>query len=140
VADAVGNALHLGTAPRIVWSIAKWPMVVAIMVLLLSLLFRIAPNVRQPRFRWLTVGGAVALISWAIASFGFGFYVSNFGSYDATYGSLGAVIAFLVWIFLSNCALMFGVEINAELQQGRAMQGGAPPVEPVLPPKAPAQS
>jgi membrane protein len=140
VADAVGNALHLGSAPRIAWSIAKWPMLVAIMILLLSLLFWIAPNVRQPRFRWLTVGGAVALISWAIASIAFGFYVSNFGSYDATYGSLGAIIAFLVWLFLSNCALMFGVEINAELQQGRAIQGGAPPKAPVLPPKAPAQS
>ncbi|MEV4756516.1 YihY/virulence factor BrkB family protein [Micromonospora sp. NPDC049559] len=143
VADAVGDALHLGNAPRTVWSIAKWPVLVAIIMLLLSLLFWIAPNVRQPRFRWLTVGGAVALVVWALATFGFGFYVSRFASasYDLTYGSLGAVIAFLVWLYLSNCALMLGVEINAEVQRGRALQGGATDVrEPVLRPRTPADS
>jgi membrane protein len=109
------------------------------MMVLLSLLFWIAPNVRQPRFRWLTPGGAVALVSWVLASFGFGLYVANFGSYDATYGSLGAVIAFLVWLYLSNCALMLGVQINAELQRGRVLQAGVPdPDEPVLEPKSPA--
>jgi membrane protein len=109
------------------------------MMVLLSLLFWIAPNVRQPRFRWLTPGGAVALVAWAPASFGFGLYVANFGSYDATYGSLGAVIAFLVWLYLSNSALMLGVQINAELQRGRVLQAGEPdPDEPVLPPKTPA--
>ncbi|GIG92608.1 YihY/virulence factor BrkB family protein [Plantactinospora endophytica] len=138
VTDAVGNALNLGNAPRTAWTVAKWPVLVAIMMLLLSLLFWIAPNVRQPRFRWLTVGGAVALVSWAIVSAGFGFYVSRFDSYNVTYGSLGAIIAFLVWLYLSNCAVMLGVEINAEVQRGRALQGGAePPVEPALPPKSP---
>jgi membrane protein len=139
VTDAVGNALSLGNTPRAVWTIVKWPLLVVSMMLLLSLLFWIAPNVRQPRFRWLTVGGAVALFSWLLASFAFGLYVRNFGSYDVTYGSLGAVIAFLVWLYLSNCAVMFGVEINAELQRGRALQGGAVgPVEQALPPRAPA--
>ncbi|MDG4788360.1 YihY/virulence factor BrkB family protein [Micromonospora sp. WMMD1102] len=140
VADAVGDRLGLGDAPRTAWSVAKWPVLVGIMMLLLSLLFWIAPNVRQPRFRWLTVGGAVALVSWAVVSVGFGFYVSRFNSYDATtYGSLGAVIAFLVWLYLSNCAVMLGVEINAEVQRGRARQGGAEePVQPALPPKTPA--
>ncbi|MDW5325983.1 YihY/virulence factor BrkB family protein [Plantactinospora sp. KLBMP9567] len=139
VTDAVGDWLGLGNAPRTAWTVAKWPVLVAIMMLLLSLLFWIAPNVRQPRFRWLTVGGAVALASWAVVSAGFGFYVSRFDSYDVTYGSLGAVIAFLVWLYLSNCAVMLGVEINAEVQRGRARQGGAEePVEPALPPKSPA--
>ncbi|MEO3928058.1 YihY/virulence factor BrkB family protein [Micromonosporaceae bacterium B7E4] len=137
VTDAVGDWLRLGNAPRTAWTVAKWPVLVAIMMLLLSLLFWIAPNVRQPRFRWLTVGGAVALASWAVVSAGFGFYVSRFDSYDVTYGSLGAVIAFLVWLYLSNCAVMLGVEINAEVQRGRARQGGAEePVEPALPPKS----
>lgn len=136
VTDAVGNALGVGSAPRTAWTVAKWPLLLAVMMLLLSLLFWVAPNVRQPRFRWLTVGGAVALLVWAVASFGFGLYVVNFGSYDATYGSLGAVIAFLVWMYLGNCAVVFGVEINAELQRGRAIQGGAPDRgQPVLPPK-----
>lgn len=139
VADAVGNALHLGNTPRTVWAVLKWPLLLALMMTLLSLLFWIAPNVRQPRFRWLSVGGAVALLSWALVTVVFGLYVANFGSYNVTYGSLGAVIAFLVWFYLSNCALMFGVQINAELQRGRLIQGGAEdPGDPVLPPREPA--
>ncbi|OZV78822.1 ribonuclease [Micromonospora echinospora] len=141
VAEAVGNLLNLGDAPRTAWSVAKWPVLAMVLMVLLSLLFWIAPNVRQPRFRWLTVGGAVALLAWTLVSFGFGLYVANFGSYDVTYGSLGAVIAFLVWLYLSNCALMFGVQINAELQRGRMMQAGDPaPEEPVLTPKRAAES
>ncbi|WBB69791.1 YihY/virulence factor BrkB family protein [Micromonospora sp. WMMD812] len=141
IADAVGDVVHAGGLSRTVWSVSKWPVLALIMMVLLSLLFWIAPNVRQPRFRWLTPGGAVALAAWALASFGFGLYVANFGSYNATYGSLGAVIAFLVWLFLSNSALMLGVQINAELQRGRRLQAGEPePEEPLLPPKAPAGS
>ncbi|NJP32507.1 YihY/virulence factor BrkB family protein [Micromonospora thermarum] len=137
VTDAVGDLIGAGGLARTVWSIVKWPVLALIMMVLLSLLFWIAPNVRQPRLRWLTPGGAVALLSWVVASAGFGLYVANFGSYDATYGSLGAVIAFLVWLYLSNSALMLGVQINAELQRGRALQAGARhPEEPLLPPKA----
>ncbi|MFI7577159.1 YihY/virulence factor BrkB family protein [Micromonospora sp. NPDC049497] len=139
VTDAVGNLINAGGLARTVWSVLKWPLLAMIMMVLLSLLFWIAPNVRQPRFRWLTPGGAVALVSWVLASFGFGLYVANFGSYDATYGSLGAVIAFLVWLYLSNSALMLGVQINAELQRGRVLQAGVQdPDEPVLEPKSPA--
>jgi membrane protein len=141
VTDAVGNALDLGDAPRTAWTVLKWPALVLIAMLLLSLLFWIAPNVQQPRFRWLTVGGVVTLIGVALASFGFGLYVGYFGSYDVTYGSLGAVIAFLVWLYLCNCAVMLGVEVNAEVQRGRAIQGGADdPDDPVLPPRSLAHS
>ncbi|SDZ33836.1 membrane protein [Micromonospora pattaloongensis] len=135
VANAVGDALHLGDAPRTAWNIVKWPLLVAVMMLVLALLFWFAPNVEPPRFRWLTVGGAVTLVVWALASVAFGIYVANFGSYDATYGSLGAIIAFLVWLYLSNCALLFGVEVNAELQRGRAMQAGELKPDEPLPPK-----
>ncbi|MEV4638906.1 YihY/virulence factor BrkB family protein [Actinoplanes sp. NPDC049548] len=137
--DAVGNSLHAGTTARTAWSIGRWPVLVMILMLLLSLLFWIAPNVRQPRFRWLTLGGAVALLAWALASFGFGLYVANFGSYDKTYGSLGAIIAFLVWLYLANSALMLGVEINAEVQRGRQLQAGEKDPDPPLPPKEPAE-
>jgi membrane protein len=138
VVDAVGNVLHLSDATRLAWSVGRWPVLVAILMLLLSMLFWIAPNVRQPRFRWLTLGGAVALLVWVIASAGFGVYVANFGSYDKTYGSLGAVIAFLVWLYLSNSAVMLGVEINAEVQRGRQLQAGDPDPDPPLPPRSPA--
>ncbi|SCL33258.1 membrane protein [Micromonospora nigra] len=141
VTDAVGELVGAGGAARAAWSLLKWPVLALVAMMLMSLLFWIAPNVRQPRFRWLTPGGAVALVSWAVASFGFGLYVANFGSYDTTYGSLGAVIAFLVWLYLSNSALMLGVQINAELQRGRMLQAGAADTEePVLPPRSPAAS
>jgi membrane protein len=133
--DAVGNALHAGDAAKLTYSIGRWPVLVLILMVLLSLLFWIAPNVKQPRFRWLTLGGVVALASWAVASFGFGLYVANFASYDKTYGSLGAVIAFLVWLYLSNSALMLGVEINAEVQRGRQLQAGNQDPDPPLPPR-----
>ncbi|SBT39536.1 YihY/virulence factor BrkB family protein [Micromonospora narathiwatensis] len=140
VTDAVGDRLHAGGLTRALWTVAKWPLLALVAMTLLSLLFWIAPNIRQPRFRWLTPGGGLALLAWVAASAGFGLYVANFGSYDVTYGSLGAVIAFLVWLYLSNCALLLGVQVNAELQRGRVMQTGAgDPGEPVLPPRAPAE-
>ncbi|MGX6601091.1 YihY/virulence factor BrkB family protein [Micromonosporaceae bacterium Da 78-11] len=132
--DAVGDALHAGAVAKQFWSIGRWPVLVLIATLLLSLLFWIAPNVRQPRFRWMTVGGSVALIAWTVVSSGFGLYVANFGSYDRTYGSLGAIMAFLVWIYLSNIALLLGVEVNAEVQRGRLLQAGDPdPHAPLAP-------
>jgi membrane protein len=137
VTDAVGNQLHLGSTVRVVWSVVKWPALLLIAMLLMALLGWIAPNVQQPRFRWLTVGGFVTLFVIAVASFGFGLYVANFSSYDKTYGTLGGVIAFLVWLYLVNCAVLFGVEVNAELQRGRAIQGGEPSGDPVLPPREP---
>ncbi|MET8041040.1 YihY/virulence factor BrkB family protein [Micromonospora sp. NPDC005215] len=136
VTDAVGDLINAGGLARTAWSVAKWPVLAMVMMVLLSLLFWIAPNVRQPRFRWLTPGGVVALVSWTAVSFGFGLYVANFGSYDTTYGSLGAAIAFLVWLYLSNSALMLGVQINAEVQRGRQLQAGdVDPDGPVLPPR-----
>ncbi|GAB7037565.1 MULTISPECIES: YihY/virulence factor BrkB family protein [Catenuloplanes] len=138
VADAVGDALHLGDTPLRIWGFARWPVLALVGMLLLALLFWIAPNVRQPRFRWLTVGGFVTLLAASLVSFGFGLYVANFGSYDRTYGSLGAVIAFLVWLYLINSAVMLGVEINAQVARGRALQGGVEDPDPPLPPKDPA--
>ena len=136
--DAVGNALNAGATARLFWSIGRWPVLVMIAMLVLSLLFWIAPNVRQPRFRWLTVGGAVALLAWAVASAGFGLYVANFGSYNRTYGSLGAIMAFLVWIYLSNIALLLGVQVNAEVQRARLRQAGdQDPKTPLAPRLAP---
>jgi membrane protein len=137
--DAVGNALGAGETTRQIWSVGRWPVLVAIATLVLSLLFWIAPNVRQPRFRWLTVGGAVSLLVWSVASFGFGLYVANFGSYNRTYGSLGAIMAFLVWIYLSNIAVLLGVQVNAEVQRARLRQAGDEnPKTPLAPRLAPA--
>ncbi|MDQ7904195.1 YihY/virulence factor BrkB family protein [Phytohabitans sp. ZYX-F-186] len=130
VTDAIGDALGAGDTARLTWSILKWPVLVLVMMVLLGLMFWIAPDAERPRFRWITIGGAVTLVVWAIASFGFGLYVANFGSYGATYGTLGGVIAFLVWLYLSNCAVLLGVEINAEARRVTMPERGFAPETP----------
>jgi membrane protein len=133
---AVADAMHANATVRELWSIGRWPVLVAIAVTLLSLLFWASPNVKQPRLRWLTVGGTVALVAWAATSSLFGLYVANFGSYNRTYGSLGAIMAFLVWIYLSNVALLLGVEVDVEVQRGRLRQAGDEDTEAPLAPRS----
>ncbi len=124
VAKAVGDFFGLGEATLLVWNIAKWPVIVLIAVFVLALLYYAGPNIRQPKFRWVSVGSFVALLVWAIATTGFGFYVANFGNYDAVYGSLGGVIVFLLWVWITNNALLFGAELDAELERARQLQAG----------------
>jgi membrane protein len=126
VAQAIGDAIGLGDTAVTVWNIVKWPIIVIVVSLMIAALYHIAPNVQQPRFRWFTLGGFVALLVWVVASAGFAFYVAHFGSYNKTYGSLGAVITFLVWLWISNLAILFGAEVNAELERGRELQAGQP--------------
>jgi membrane protein len=136
VAKAIGDALGLGQTALTVWNIAKWPVIVIIVSVMIAGLYHIAPNVKQPRFRWFTLGSFLALVLWVIASAAFGFYVANFGSYNKTYGSLGAVISFLVWMWITNNVLLFGAEVNAEVERGRELQAGQPAEEDIqLPPR-----
>ncbi|MCV7195270.1 YihY/virulence factor BrkB family protein [Mycobacterium angelicum] len=124
VADAVGNALGLGSVAQAVWAVAKWPVILVLVTVAVAILYYATPNVQQPRFRWLSIGAAVAIVVWALASFGFGCYVSNFGTYNKTYGALGGVIVFLLWLWITNLALLFGAELDAELERGRQLQAG----------------
>jgi membrane protein len=137
LARAVGDAVGLGSVVVTIWDIAKWPVLALIVSGIFSLLYYATPNVRQPRFRWLTVGGGIALVVWVIASLGFGFYVSNFSSYNKTYGALAAVVVFLVWLWISNLALLFGAEFDAELERERELAAGIPHAEQTiqLPPR-----
>jgi membrane protein len=136
VAQAVGNALGVGDTFVLVWNIAKWPVLLAIVIVIVALLYYATPNVKQPKFRWVSVGAVVAIVVWIIASAAFGFYVSNFSSYDKTYGALAGVIAFLLWLWLTNLALLFGGELDAELERGRELQSGIAAEETVqLPPR-----
>ena len=89
-----------------------------------GMLYHAAPNVRRPRFRWISVGAAVAILAWLIASLSFSVYVANLGSYDKTFGALAGVIAFLLWLWITNVALLFGAELNAEMERGRQLQAG----------------
>ena len=124
VAEAVGSAVGLEDASVTIWNIAKWPVMLAIVVAMVAVLYYFTPNVRQPRFRWVSVGAAVAILAWIVASLGFGFYVSTFGSYNKTYGSLAGVVVFLLWLWITNLALLFGAEIDAELERVRELEAG----------------
>ena len=135
-AEAVGDAIGLGSTVVTVWNIAKWPVMLLVVMVIVGLLYYATPNVKQPKFRWISVGAAVAIVVWIIASALFGFYVANFSSYDKTYGSLAGVIVFLLWLWITNLALLFGGELDAELERGRELQAGMPAEEEIqLPPR-----
>src|SRR4051794_39755213 len=131
VARAIGDAIGLSSTVVTVWNIAKWPIIVIIISLMIAGLYNVAPNVKQPKFRWFTLGGFLALVLWVIASVAFGFYVAHFGSYNKTYGSLGAIICFLVWLWITNNVILFGAEVNAELERGRELDAGQPAEEDI---------
>jgi len=133
VADQVGQWIGIGSTGLLIWGIAKWPVIVILVSLAICLLYWAAPNVRQPkpRFLWLTAGSVLAVLLWLIASVGFGIYVANFGSYNKTYGSLAGVIVFLVWLWISNLAVLLGAAFDAELVRGRQLvTGREPEIEP----------
>jgi membrane protein len=127
LAEEVGNLVGLGDTAVTVWNLAKWPVLVLVVSFMFALLYWAAPNVKQPGFRWVSPGGILAVIGWLIASAAFAFYVANFGSYNKTYGALGGVVVFLVWLWISNIVILLGAEFNAELERGRAIQGGMRP-------------
>jgi len=126
IARRAGTALGIGDTALTVWSIAKWPVLVLLVVAMIALLFWAAPNARGRGFRWVTPGSLVALLLWMAASAGFAVYVANFASYNKTYGTFGGVIVFLVWLWVGNLAILLGLEFDAELARARAIAGGHP--------------
>jgi len=124
VATAIGDAVGLGDLAKTIWNIVKWPVMLGIVVVMVAVLYYATPNVRQPKFRWVSIGAAVAILVWVLASIAFGFYVSNFSSYNKTYGSLAGIIVFLLWLWITNLALLFGAEVDAELERARQLQSG----------------
>jgi membrane protein len=132
VAKQVGSVLGVGGAAVTAWDIAKWPVLILIVITMFSVLYWAAPNVKQPAFRWITPGGVLAVFVWIVASALFAFYVANFSSYNKTYGSLAAVMVFLIWLWISNLAILLGAEFNAELERGRELDAGMPADEEIL--------
>lgn len=124
LAVAVGNVFGLGSTVVLIWNICKWPLLAGIVLVVVALLYHLTPNVRQPRFRWLSPGALLAVVTWFCGSALFGLYVANFSSYDAVYGSLAGVIVFLVWLWVSNAALLIGAELDAEIERARELQAG----------------
>jgi membrane protein len=126
LADRIGRLLGLGSAIVTVWDVAKWPVLLLLISFLFALLYWASPNARQG-FRWVSPGGILAVVVWVAASVAFAVYVANFNSYNKVYGSLASVIIFLVWLWLSNIAILLGAELNAELERSRAIAAGHPP-------------
>ena len=124
IARWLGELLHLGSGVVTAWDIAKWPVLVVLISLLIGLLYWASPNAMVGGFRWITPGGVLAVLVWLAASAGFALYVANFGNYNKVYGSLAAVIVFLVWLWISNLAILLGAEFDAELQRSRAIEAG----------------
>ena len=122
--QSLGNALGLGSAAVLAWRLAKWPLLLIVAVVIVATLYYATPNVKQTKFRWLSIGALVAIVVWALLSLAFGFYVANFSSYNKTYGALAGVIVFLLWLWLTNLALLFGAELDAELERGRELESG----------------
>jgi membrane protein len=136
LAKQVGGVIGLSDTAITVWNIAKWPVLLLVVSFMFALLYWAAPNVKHPKFRWVSPGGVLAVIGWVIASLAFAFYVANFGSYNKTYGALAGPIVFLVWLWISNIMVLLGAEFNAELERGRAIEAGHPEdVEPFVEPR-----
>jgi len=125
VADPIGVS---GTAVSI-WNIAKWFVIAALFLLMIAVLYYSAPNVKQRGFKWVTPGSVVAMVAWLAASAAFALYVSQFGSYNKTYGSLAGVVILLIWLWITNVAILFGAQLNAELERGQQFEEGVPGAE-----------
>jgi membrane protein len=141
VAEAVGSAIGLGGAVLTAWNILKWPVILLLVILAIAILYYATPNVKQPKFRWMSLGSTIALVIFLLASLAFAFYVANFNSYEKTYGAIGGVIVSLLWLWILNMSLLFGAEFDAEMERGRQLQAGIEAEETIqLPPRDTKQS
>ena len=126
LASAIGGVLGMSDVTLAVWNVARWFLLAGIVVLCVAVLYHATPNLKQPRFRWLSIGALIAIVVSILATFGFTFYVSQFGAYNATYGALTGVIIFLVWVFIVNGILLFGAELDCEIERARELRAGLP--------------
>jgi membrane protein len=126
LAEQAGNAIGLGSTAVTVWNIVKWPVLLLLVSLMFAILYWASPNARHGGFRWVSPGGILAVVIWLVVSGLFALYVSNFASYNKTYGAVAGVIVFLVWLWLSNIAILLGAEFDAELERSRAIEAGHP--------------
>ncbi len=124
LAASIGDVLGLGSQTLTLWRIIKWPVIGLLAIVIVAVLYYATPNVQQPKFRWLSIGAGVAIVIAVVASIFFSIYVAQFGSYNKVYGSLAGVVVTLIFLWLTNVALLLGAEINAELERGRELQGG----------------
>jgi membrane protein len=124
LATSIGDEIGLGSQALTLWKILKWPVIAVFVVGIVAMLYYATPNVKQPKFRWLSVGAGAAILGWIVASVAFSFYVAHFSQYNKTYGSLAGVVVTLLFLWISNLALLFGAELDSELERGRELQAG----------------
>ena len=129
VVDAIGAALGLDETALTIWNIVKWPVMVVILALMIAVLYYSTPNVKLRGFKWVSPGAGVAILVAVVASALFAFYVGNFGSYNKTYGALAGVVVFLIWFWLINLSLLFGIELDAEIERTKELKSGVPEAE-----------
>jgi membrane protein len=123
VAHDLFGKIGLGSTAASVWSYARWPVALVAATLAYGLVYRLAPDIRPPTVRWISVGAVVGIALWLLLSFGFSIYLRNFPAYGAAYGAFGAAIVLLLWLYLSANAFLVGAQINAQLQRARAAPG-----------------
>ena len=126
IVGALGSSLGIGDPVLTAWRYAKWPAMIALVLVIFGVLYYTAPNARVHGVRWVTVGALMALVAWIVASVMFALYVANFGSYNKTYGTLGGVVVFLIWLWITNMAILLGAELNAETERTRQIESGVP--------------
>lgn len=124
IVSAVAKPLGIGSLAVTVWNIAKWPVLIVIVLVMIMLLYYASPNVKLRGFKWVLPGALLALLAWVIASIAFAFFVANFGSYNKTYGALASVVVFLVWLWITNVAILLGAELNAERERSGELRDG----------------
>ncbi len=126
LAEDVFGFLDLGSTAALVWKILRWPAALAVAMLVFGFVYYVTPNVTQRKFKWITPGAVVGVLIWLLASAAFFLYVSNFGSINATYGGFAAAVVLLVWLWLTNSALLLGAELNAEIERTKELSEGVP--------------
>ena len=129
LAEAIGSAIGLSDTIVTIFQIAKWPILLALVITIIAVLYYASPNVKLRGFQWVTLGSVVAVVVWILASALFAFYVANFGSYDKTYGSLGGVVVMLMWLWITNLAILLGHQLNAERERSQELAAGIPRAE-----------
>jgi len=136
VAEQVGELVGAGDTALVVWGVLKWPVLLVLVSVLFAVLFWASPNAKQGGVKWVSPGGVIAVLIWLVVSVLFAIYVASFSSYSKTYGSLAGVVVFLVWLWLTNIAILLGAEVNAELDRARAIAEGVPEdLEPFAQPR-----
>lgn len=129
VSAAIAESIGFGEPWLTLWNVGKWPVILAVAIAVVAVLYFFTPNIRHPRFRWVSYGAVVAIVAWALATAGFALYVTTVARYDRVYGWLGGSFVLLLWLYITNLVLVFGANLDAEIVRARQLRAGIPSEE-----------